>query len=156
KVCFVRGGGPPLTTPGFPPFQRGGPMAEIAARLRDYNFEVLEKDLSGMWAMQAQMQQMPSPPEPTDEQVKDAVWIVLDFPTGQQNPMMPSPTIATKVQDHVTAGGSALILAAPQAENLESVLKPLGIELRTDAVAAHDPSKPGEGRQGDMIEAAQR
>ena len=33
-----------------------------------------------MWAMQAQMQQMPAAPEPSDEQIKDAVWIVLVVP----------------------------------------------------------------------------
>src|SRR5258706_398528 len=46
KAWFVRGGGPPVTTPGFPPFQRGGPMAEIAARLRYFKSEVVIQDWS--------------------------------------------------------------------------------------------------------------
>ena len=99
KVCFVRNGGPPLTGAGSL-FGRGGPLAEVAGRLRDYNFDVTEKDLSGMWAMQQQMQQqqMPSEPEPSDEQIKDAVWVVLNFPSQQpdlQQPM-PTPTMARK------------------------------------------------------------
>jgi hypothetical protein len=156
KVCIVRSGGPPLATPGMPPFQRGGPLAEIASRLRDYNYEVLEKDLSGMYAMQAQMQQQPAPPEPTDEQIKDAIWIVLAFPMTQQNPMMPPPNITPKVEEHLKQGGSAMIIFAPRSDKMESVLKPLGIDVHPDAVAVHQPIKATEGRQADMIEDAQR
>jgi hypothetical protein len=154
KVVFVRAGGPPLAQPGMGPFQRGGPMSQVADRLRQYNFEVLEKDLSGMWAMQAQMQQMPAAPEPSDEQIKDAVWIALAFPTGQQNPMMPSPSIGPKVAEHLKGGGSAMILFAPQVENMSDAMKEWGIEVRTDAVAVHAPIQTSEGRQGDAIEEA--
>jgi hypothetical protein len=94
KVVFVRNGGPPMAQQGQLFGARGGPFSAVAQRLRDYNFDVMEKDLTGMWAMQAQMQQqMPPPPEPTDEQIKDAIWIVLNFPTGQQNPKAPTPSI---------------------------------------------------------------
>jgi hypothetical protein len=154
KVVFVRAGGPPLAQPGMGPFQRGGPMSQVADRLRQYNFEVLEKDLSGMWAMQAQMQQMPAAPEPSDEQIKDAVWIALAFPTGQQNPMMPSPSIGPKVAEHLKGGGSAMVLFAPQVDAMADTMKEWGIDVRTDAVAVHEPIKLGEGRQGDAIEEA--
>ena len=156
KVVFVRAGGPPLAQPGMGPFQRGGPMSQVADRLRQYNFEVLEKDLSGMWAMQAQMQQMPAAPEPSDEQIKDAIWIALVFPTGQQNPMMPSPSIGPRVAEHLKGGGSAMLLFAPQVENMSDALKEWGIEVNTNAVAVHAPIQASEGRQGDAIEEALR
>src|SRR3954468_12373762 len=108
-------------------------MSQVADRLRQYNFEVLEKDLSGMWAMQAQMQQQPAAPEPSDEQIKDAVWIALAFPTGQQqNPMMPSPSIGPKVAEHLKAGGSAMVLFAPQVENMADTMKEWGIDVHTN------------------------
>jgi hypothetical protein len=59
RVVFVAPGGSPLTPAGFPPFQPSGPMSEVAERLRGYGFEVLEKDISGTYAMQAQMRGMP-------------------------------------------------------------------------------------------------
>jgi polyhydroxyalkanoate synthesis regulator phasin len=43
KVVFLRAGGPPMTSPGFPPFQPSGPFSKVADRLRQSNFEVLEK-----------------------------------------------------------------------------------------------------------------
>jgi len=156
KVCFVRAGGAPLTTPGMPPFQRGGPMSVVADRLRQYNFEVLEKDVTGMWAMQSQMQQMPSPPEPTDEQIKDAIWVVMDFPTAEQQPGMPSPTVAAKVADHLRAGGSALVLVSVRGDAMADVMKDWGVEIHPDAVAAHELIKQSEGRQGSAMDEAQR
>ena len=62
KLCFVRPGGQPLTPAGFPPFIPAGLLSQIAERMKLYNFQIQEKDLSGQWAMQAQMQQMPSGP----------------------------------------------------------------------------------------------
>jgi hypothetical protein len=157
KVCFVRPGGPPLTTPGMMPFQRGGPMSQVGERLRQYNFQVLEKDLSGSWAMQAQMQQMPSPPEPSDAEIKDAIWIVMNF-QGQENPMQPTAPIAPKVADHLKNGGSAFIMFAPRADNMSAALKDWGIEVRADAIAVHTLVKQGEGRPGGRLsfEDAQR
>src|SRR5205823_1713916 len=124
-----------------------------------YNFDVQEKDLSGMWAMQAQMQPMPSPPEPSDEQIKDAIWIVLNFPTAQQQPGMPSTPIGPKVAEHLKNGGSALILFAPQAdnpmaENMNDLMKEWGMEVHPEAIAVHQLIKTTEGRQVDMIEDA--
>ena len=90
KICFVRGGGEPLTTHGFPPFIPNGAMSNLAERLREYNFEVTEKDLSGQWACRSETRQMPTAPEPTDDQIKDALWVVIDVPMGEQNPQMPA------------------------------------------------------------------
>ena len=154
KVVFVRGGGAPLAQPAMGPFGGGGPLSQVADRLRQYNFEVLEKDLSGMWAMQAQMRQMPAAPEPGDEEIKDAIWIVLAFPTGQQNPMMPPPSIGPRVMEHLKSGGSAMVIFAPQVDNMSEALKDYGIEVRSDAVAVHEMVKTSEGRQGDAIEEA--
>jgi hypothetical protein len=159
KVVFVRPGGPPLASPGFPPFQPGGPLSEIAARLREYNFDVLEKDLSGMWAMQQQMRGggMPPEPEPSDEEIKDAVWIVLSFPTQQQGMMgMPPPTIAPKVAAHLKAGGSALLLFLPNSEDMAEALKEYGISVDTGAIVVKEVAQTNATPTADFIEEAQR
>ena len=52
--------------------------------MRDYNFEVLEKDLTGQWAMQAQMLGQPSEPEPTDEQLTYFDRTVAEFDLGER------------------------------------------------------------------------
>jgi D-ribose pyranose/furanose isomerase RbsD len=149
KVAFLRPGGPPLTDPGFPPFQAAGPFSEVAERLRSYNFEVLEKDMSGMYAMQAQMQGRQVAPEPSDEQLKDAVWIVLDFPTEQGGP----PTgMGPKLAQHLKDGGAAMVLAVPQAEALSEALKDYGIELVSDAMIVHEVPKGDRPRTGDWSE----
>ncbi|MCY2955314.1 MAG: Gldg family protein [Planctomycetota bacterium] len=158
KVVFLRPGGGPLAQPGIPGFRPGGPLSQIAMRLADYNFEVLEKDISGMWAMQSQMQGMPAAPEPSDEQIKDAIWVVLDLPAPpQRSPMGPPPSIAPKLAAHLKEGGSAVILALPQAEPLAAALDEWGVKIRTDAIAVHEPVKsaPG-GRANDFIEEVQR
>ncbi len=157
KVAFVRGGGPPLTQPGNP-FQRGGDLSQVAARLREYNFEVLEKDLSGMWAMQAQMQQMPAGPEPDDAAIKDAVWVVVASRAGGEGPMGPPPSIAPRVAEHLKAGGSAMILLPPPpgAEDMSDALTDWGIVTRTNAMIVHEPLPAGEGAAGDMINEAQK
>jgi len=155
KVVFVRPGGGPLTSPGFPPFQPSGPFSKVADRLREYNFEVLEKDLSGTWAMQAQMRQQPAEPEPSDEDIKDAVWVVLSIPAGN-SPMSPTPPIAPKVAEHIKRGGSALMLFYPNADDLHEALADYGISVDTHAIAVHEANPSQGGPSGDMIEDAQR
>ena len=76
RVVFVRSGGEPAAM-SLPMFRFQGMYSEVADRLREYGIEVLEKDVSGQWQMQAmqmqmQMQGMPMPPEATDEQMKGA------------------------------------------------------------------------------------
>jgi hypothetical protein len=156
KVVFVRPGGPPWTNAGIPGFQEGGRVSQIADRLRQYNFEVLEKDLSGMWAMQAQMQRMPTQPEPSDEEIKDAIWVVLDVPTGRQQPMAPPTPMGPKLAAHLKAGGSALVLGYPRVETLSEALDEWGIRLRTDAIIVHEPVASSSGGTNDFIEDAQR
>lgn len=152
KVAFIRPGGQPLTDPGFPPFQRSGPLSELGERLRAYNFEVLEKDISGMWAMQARMQQMPSQPEPPDEAIKDAIWVVLDVPSQQQ---APSPEMNTKLAAHLKNGGSALVLAMPQADTLSEAMKDFGVEMQTDATIVHEVAQGERARSGDWADEVQ-
>ena len=153
KVVFVRPGGGPLTNPGFPPIIPGGPLSRVADRLREYNFEVLEKDLSGMSAMQAQMRGMPQEKDATDEEMKDAVWVVLNLPNQQQGRETP---VGPKLAEHLKNGGSALVLSYPQADNLAEALGEWGVDLKTDAIAVHEPVVTTGSRSGDMVEEAQR
>jgi hypothetical protein len=154
KVCFVRSGGPPLTTEGSP-FQRGGPFSLIAERLREYNFQVMEKDLSGSWAMQAQMQRMPAAPEPSDEEIKDAVWVVIGVQSGGGMMGGPAPSVGPKLAAHLNAGGSALVLGAPNGDAMPDALEPWGVKIRTDAVIVHDVVKDTP-RSRDFVEQAKK
>ncbi len=142
KAVFVRPGGGPLTSPGFPPFQPAGPFSRFADRLRLYNFDVLEKDASGEYAMRAQMQGGPTAPEPTDDEIKDAIWIVLDFPTQQrqQMPGMPPPASPADpvLAKHLAEGGSAVVVMMTGADKMAASLGPWGVDARTDLVAVHD------------------
>lgn len=138
KVCFIRPGGPPWTTAGFPPIQDARPFSEIASRLRDYNFDVVEKDLSGTWAMQAQMRQQFAPPEPSDDEIKDAIWVVIDL-NPQQSPMGGAPTaLAPKLADHLKGGGSALVLCPPREDALTEALSPFGITVDPQHLIVHE------------------
>jgi hypothetical protein len=152
KVAFVRAGGPPLTvrTMGYE-----GPMTDVADRLRDYDVEVLEKDLSGSWQMQAmqlQMQGMMFPPEASDEQLKDAVWVVMASPQDPRQ-MMANPAAAQqvgpKVDSHLKAGGSAMVLIDPQAERMD-FLKEWGIEAKPDMLVVHQQVDRQGARSDDM------
>jgi hypothetical protein len=156
KVAFVRPAGGPLADPGIPGFRRGGPFSSIADRLRSYNFEVIEKDLSGMSAMQAQMQGQPPPPEPTDEELKDAIWIVFNFPAGQGPMGMPSPTIAPKILEHLNNGGSALILNAPQADTLSEALGDWGVSVAPNELIVHEQTTSDDTRSDDFVEEAKK
>jgi hypothetical protein len=165
KVCFVRAGGPPMTQ-----FEaRQYSFNSVADRLRDYNFDVTDKDLTGMWAMQAMQQQMPSEPEPSDADIADAIWIVDGLPQ-QASPMTggPPPSIAPKVAEHITKGfhyvdgkrvpgGSAFLIFMPHGDDLAEAIKPFGITARTDAMAVHKAVKvEGEEDSGDIINSATR
>jgi len=102
--------------------------------------------------MQAQMQQqMPSAPEPSDEEMKDAVWVVLDF-GNDQGPQ--TPTIGPKLAAHLKQGGSAIVLAEPRSENLNDALKDWGVEIHPETVAVHETVKLAEGAPPDPIEEA--
>jgi hypothetical protein len=150
-VVFVRPGGAPLTTVTGP-FQPPGPLRRVAQRLRDYNFDVMEKDLSGMWAMQSQRMgaMMPPEPEATDEQMKDAVWVVVA--TGQSSPMGgPTGDLGQKLEEHLNRGGAAMVLAAPRGSEVTGTLSKWGIDLNADSVVVHEEI-PATGASGEQIE----
>ena len=151
KVAIVRPGGGPLADPGMPFFRPEGPFAAVADRLREYNFEVLEKDLSGQWAMQQMQQGQMAAPEPTDEEIKDAVWVVLDLPSPQRNQFQPPQTITPKVMEHINGGGSAIIVSQQNADNMSGLLNDWGIKLRTESLIVHERVK-AEGTDSDFIE----
>jgi hypothetical protein len=116
---------------------------------------VLEKDYTGMWAMQSQMQGQPAAPEPSDDDIKDAIWIVLNAPTqGQMG--MPPPSIAAKLTEHLANGGSALIMSYPKADPLTAALDPWGVKLDEDKIAVKQLINDSSGRQGDQVEQAER
>jgi hypothetical protein len=145
-VVFVRAGGQPLAT-SMQPEQQPPPFASIAQRLRDDNFDVQEKDLSG----QASMQEMPMP-EPTEAQMKDAIWVVVRFqhdsPPGEPSPLDPA------VEAHIKGGGAAMILLFPTADPMEQVLGPMGIQAKTDDVILHDVLAAPERQTGDFADSA--
>ncbi|HEY7115836.1 MAG TPA: Gldg family protein [Tepidisphaeraceae bacterium] len=153
KVAFIRSGGPPSAT-SIPMAGYSAPFTEVADRLRDYGIEVLDKDVSGQWQMQAmqmQMQGMPLPPEPTDEQLKDAVWIVLITPQDPRQ-LMQNPSagmLGPKVNEHLKAGGTAMLLVDPQTEKMD-FLKEWGIETQPEYLVVHD-QVAGEGHRSEDI-----
>lgn len=155
KIVFLRPGGPPVTAAGFPPFIPSGRFSTWADRLRESNFDVLDKDLSGQWAMQAMQQQMPTAPEPDWTAIADAVWVVLDF--GGQMAGGPEP-IAPKLAEHLGHGGSAIILVGPQSDNLSTVVKDWGVDIHSEALAVHrqPPPPPNNGGQIDPFQEALR
>ncbi|HEX8910714.1 MAG TPA: hypothetical protein VF796_00040, partial [Humisphaera sp.] len=152
RVVFVRGGGRGLAG------DRDAPFGELAARLRAFNFEVLERDISRdpsappMPDEMGRPQPPPDPNEATDAQLKDAVWVVL--PVGG-NPMARTmtPPLADRLRDHLAAGGAALVLAQPQqgGEDLSPALKEFGVEVPAGTIvvrskldvpaAADEPSR---------------
>jgi ABC-type uncharacterized transport system len=153
KVVFIRPGGAPLATPGNP-FQRGGPLSDIADRLRDYNFDVVEKDISGQYAMQAQMQGQPAPPEPSDDDIKDAIWVMLPLPSGQQG--QPPTDMAPKLAEHLKSGGAAMVMLFPQSDDLATATKDYGIEGNASAIVVHEEVRANQGAAGDQLDEARR
>jgi hypothetical protein len=144
-VVFVRPGGPPLATMGQP---GQVPMfAALGQRLKDDNFDVQEKDSSGMAAMQEQPM-----PEPTDEQMKSAVWIVVR-PPWEQASEQPLP-LDQMLADHLKSGGSAMVLLFPLKDAMDSALAPMGIRARPDFVILHEALPSPERRSNDLVEAA--
>lgn len=151
-AIFIRPGGVPLTQSLFRPAQ----FSVIARRLREANFQIVEKDLSGQFALQAQMQGFPIT-EASEDQMRDrsAVWIVVAL-TQAFGPQGPSP-LGGKLAEHLTEGGSALILTEPDRDDLAPALQPLGISARTDAlIVKKPPTNAAAVESGDIIEQAER
>ena len=159
KVCFVRAAGGPLVA-------AGQSFSSLGDRLRDYNFDVTEKDLSGRSQQQQGQFGQPPPAEPTDADIDDAIWVVLAVePQQEQNPMMgsmpPPQILPPKVADHLAnghhydaagkkvAGGLAYVWAVTHGDALDEALRPYGITVRTDAVACHALVPQDEGAASD-------
>jgi hypothetical protein len=146
-VVFVRAGGPPLATAMSP--EQQPPFASIVQRLRDDNFDVQEKDMSGQSAMQE------SPvPEPTDAQLKSAIWVVVRLPHDTQ-PDQPSQ-IDPMLEEHLKSGGSALVLLFPTADPMDQALGPMGIQAKTDEVLVHEALPAPERQSSDSVENAEQ
>jgi hypothetical protein len=150
RVILVRPAGPPLGTS----FMRPAQFSAIARRLREANFEVLEKDLSGQFAMQAQMQGMPVS-EATDEQMRDrsAVWMVFSL-VERMSQMGPNP-IPGALRQHLEEGGSAVVLVEPEMDGLDDALNPFGIKVRSDAVVVKAVSREAGAAGGDIVKQAE-
>ncbi len=131
RVVFVRPGGPPLLG-GMDPSGGGSQYAALAQAMHDKNIEVLEKDASRWMGQQRDADPMAAAQDATDEQMKDAVWVVL--PSGGM--MGPGP-IGEKLSDHLKSGGSALVLTQPTADSMSQALSPYGIDIRADAMIVH-------------------
>jgi hypothetical protein len=158
KIAFVRGGGSPKTTSAGPFGGGGGDFTEIADRLKSYNFEVLEKDLSGQAMQRAMMGQGPPPNEPTDEQIKDAIWVVFSEPQMTQFGPMPggNPELANKLREHLDQGGAAMVVFDLQGDDMSSLLREYGVEVKTNVVAVHEPIRTDAEAVDDFIEQARR
>ena len=158
RVAFIRAGGPAKTTGGGMMGGGDGSFSEIAQRLRSYNFEVLEKDVTGQSMQRAMMGGMPPQNEATDEQLRDAIWVVFSEPQQSQFGPMPgsSPELAAKLKEHLDRGGSALVLFDLNGDDLSSVLKEWGVSVRPNVVAVHEPVTVAGGRSEDFIEEARR
>jgi hypothetical protein len=154
KIAIVRSGGQAMAEAGGPFGGGGGPLSQVAARLREYNFDVVEKDLSGA----PQAPGMPRPPEPSEEEIKDAIWLVVGTPPsrGEMMGAPPSAPIAPKLQEHLKRGGSAMVLLMRRGEDLSPALAEFGIKTRADATIVHEPIAANEGAPGDMVNEAQR
>jgi hypothetical protein len=157
KIAFVRAGGEAKTT-----FGRGGPpqFGEVADRLKSYNFDVVEKDLA---PPARQQPPMPNPNEPSDEDLKAAIWVVFASPP-QQDPQMAmmgmppqaSPVLGERLKAHLDAGGSALCLVDLEGDDLSAALKDWGIEAKPNTLLTHEKIKGGEASPDDFIEQARR
>jgi hypothetical protein len=149
KVAFIRAGGPPRTIG----FMTEAPFSAIAERLRGYNFDVLEKDITGMAAMSQQMPGM----DASDEEIKDAIWVVLSERSDPRMGMMGQPgALGAKLKEHLDNGGSALCLIELQGEDLELALKDWGIAVKPSVLIVHEKIEAGDADSSDFIEQARR
>ncbi|MDB5354368.1 MAG: putative rane protein [Phycisphaerales bacterium] len=154
KVAFIRDGGPPLCDPRTGP----GVLSDIADRLRAYNFEVLEKDISGQYAQQAMRGGMPPTPEPPDDELKDAVWVVLAGSGDMQTGAPPSPQMAQKLKHHLEPDdkGKDLTVDAKDATLVRSAARKFTPDDRGDTleIAGTGAWKAGKYKVTDVREDA--
>ena len=149
-VVFTRPGADPLVTSQG--YGQAAPFGAVAQRLRDDNFEVMDKDLSGQWASRQQEQENPNPtPEPTDEQMKTAIWVVLRTDRDAANGGFGINQMLAK---HLHDGGSALVLLWPRCDNMDDVLAPFGIHAQTDYIVVHELAERAAQRTLDPLQTA--
>jgi len=108
-----------------------------------------------MWAMQAQMQRQFAPPEPSDEEIKDAVWIVLGIPSAPNQMGMPPQSISPKLAAHPEGRRKRHGADHAQRDAMADALNEWGVTVHTDAVAVHEAVKSPQ-RSNDPIEEALR
>lgn len=151
-VIVVRPGGGPLTQSLF----SQAPFSGVARRLKQANFDVVEKDLSGRFAMQAQMQGIPVT-EATDEQMRNrkAVWIAFSGAPAF-GPNGPSP-LPGQLKQHLDEGGSAVLLVEPGRDSCDTATKDLGLVVKSDQLIVKEvPRSVASVDSGDIIDNAQR
>jgi hypothetical protein len=142
-VVFVRISGPPLTTVSGGAAAQEPLFAAVARRLKEYNFEVREKDASGQSAMMGT--------DPTDAEMKDAVWVVVRSPHDDDDNQVPLDQMLAK---HLQEGGSAMVLTFPLANPMDAALNPIGVHVTTAGVVVHELLPPAPRRTTDMVDAA--
>jgi hypothetical protein len=154
KICFLRAGGPSRLVGNF--MQGGGDMSDIADRLRAVNFDVSEKDVAKD-AQQPQMNQMPTPPDPSYEDIKDAVWVILDEPMSSQfGPTPPSPVLSEKLKEHLDEGGSAICLIGFHGDALATAIKDWGISTDPEKIIVHERIDAPAAEGDDFVEEVRR
>jgi hypothetical protein len=154
KICFLRAGGPSRLVGNF--MQGGGDLSDVADRLKAVNFDVSEKDVAKD-SQQPQMNQMPTPPEPSYDDIKDAVWVILDEPMGSQfGPTPPSPLLAEKLKEHLDQGGSAICLIGFHGDNLSTALKDWGISTDPEKIIVHERIDAPAAEGDDFVEEVRR
>ena len=109
---------------------QGGPYSTIAGKLRELNFQVVEKDFSG------QPNPRPMVEEATDEQLKNCAWIVV-APSSKSN-----PTLAQKLKEHLDDGGSAMVLTTLKGDDFAPALDPWASRSKPTPSSSTNPSKP--------------
>ena len=134
-----------------------GPFYAIAEKLREYNFDVVEKDITDQWAQQAMQLQMRAPDirlprEATDEELRKAVWVVR--PGREPDPMSetPPPAVGRRLSEHLAFGGSAMVLFGVQDDPMMTVLAPWGVNAQPGTVVFHDRPPETEGRVSDQVD----
>jgi hypothetical protein len=125
-------------------------------RLRAANFDVSEKDVTKDGA-QPQMNQMPTPPDPSYEDIKDAVWVIMDEPMGSQfGPTPPSPVLGEKLKEHLDQGGSAICMIGFHGDALSTALKSWGISTDPEKIIVHQQIDAPEAEGDDFVEQVRR
>jgi hypothetical protein len=143
-VVFMRAEGPLIATRtenmvgGRPP-----DFLAIAERLRDYNFDVREYDVSGQSNLVGQ--------QPTLDELRSAVWIVTPFPPDQTEEVN---RMSSMIVTHAKEGGSTLFLAFPTTAGMDDALAPWGINVPTAQVIVRDPLPAAQRHSIDRIDDA--